>query len=349
MMNNGKSQQNEFYGRKALIVGLGISGLSTAKWLVKQDADVIISEIKPEAEILPGVCKEVRELGVMLEAGGHSSKTFSDAETIIISPGVPHDMDLLKDPIKRGVPVMGELEFASRLIDTPMIAVTGTNGKSTVTTFLECMLENAGLDVFAGGNIGTPLMEYVSEDKKVDYVVVEVSSFQLDTIDTFHPLLSIVLNISPDHLSRYSSYEDYVHSKLRIFENQKAGEYVMLNDDDERLSSVSLPCDASVFRYGLEAEENRNAFIEGQKAKVCMDGRENSYFSLESYSLPGRHNIENLLATVLAGKILGAGDDAIQRTLDEFKGLPNRLENVGEINGVAFYNDSKATNVDSAV
>ncbi|MCP4681438.1 MAG: UDP-N-acetylmuramoyl-L-alanine--D-glutamate ligase, partial [Desulfobacterales bacterium] len=114
-------------------------------------------------------------------------------------------------------------------------------------------------------------------------------------------------------------------------------------------SSVSLPCDASVFRYGLEAEENRNAFIEGQKAKVCMDGRENSYFSLESYSLPGRHNIENLLATVLAGKILGAGDNAIQRTLDEFKGLPNRLENVGEINGVAFYNDSKATNVDSAV
>ena len=224
---------------KVLIVGLGVSGLWTARCLAGRGAKVTVSEKKPESELDAGICRELRALGVTLEAGGHRRETFLNSEMIILSPGVPHDMDLVQAAHKRGVPVSGELELAGRLTDTPIIAVTGTNGKSTVTAFLGEMLENAGFKVFVGGNIGIPLMAYVASQEKADYAVVEVSSFQLDTVETFCPFISIVLNISPDHLDRYADYEGYIRSKLQVFKNQGPAEYVILNDDDETLSRVT--------------------------------------------------------------------------------------------------------------
>ncbi len=336
-------------GKKILVVGLGVSGLWTARLLSALGASVTVSEIKPGIDLDPAICKEIREIGVTLETGGHNRETFLNSEMIIVSPGVPHDTEFLRAAMERGIHVMGELELASRLIDTPMIAVTGTNGKSTVTASLGRVLKNAGFEVFVGGNIGTPLMAYAAGERKADYVVVEVSSFQLDTVETFCPFVSIVLNISPDHLDRYPHYEAYVQSKLKIFKNQRPGQYVILNDDDERLASVNPSSRVSVFRYGLEKNEGRHAFVVDKEITVCVDGKKSNCFGLESFSLPGRQNLENLLAIVLGADILGIDPTVIQKSIDEFKGLPNRLEQIGELNGVIFYSDSKATNVDAAV
>ena len=334
---------------KVLVVGLGTSGLWTARWLIGQGADVIVTEMKRESELDPDILRELLELGVILEVGGHKKETFLNVDTIILSPGVPHDMALIKSASKKKIPVVGELELASRFIDTPIIAVTGTNGKTTVTTFLGHMLENAGFNVFVGGNIGTPLIAYAASEQKADYLVLEVSSFQLDTIHAFSPYISIILNISPDHLDRYPDYEAYIQSKLRLYENQGDGQYLILNRDDQRLSSVSPSSGVSLLFYGSEKSEGLHAFLEGGRISASLNGSTRQSFSLDAFALPGSHNQENLLGAVLAGMALGIDATMIQKTINQFKGLPHRLEYVGEVNGVLFYNDSKATNVDAAV
>jgi UDP-N-acetylmuramoylalanine--D-glutamate ligase len=334
---------------RVLVVGLGVSGLWTARFLAAEGAQVTVTEMRPKQQLESNVLGELRDMGVSLETGGHKEETFLDRDLIIVSPGVPQDIRPLEAAIKRGVPVIGELEFASRLIQTPMIAITGTNGKSTVTAFVGQMLKNAGLECFVGGNIGTPLMAYAASGQRADYVVVEVSSFQLDTIETFCPFISVILNISPDHMDRYSNYEAYVRSKLGIFKNQGAGSYLILNDDDKRLSSLRPLSQVSILRYGIKKEKGRHAFLEDGKVQIRLNHMEGESFSLEFFGLVGGHNLENLLGSVLAGLTLGLDPAVIQKTIDGFKGLPNRLERVGELNGVAFYNDSKATNVDAAV
>lgn len=336
-------------GKKIVIVGLGISGLWTARSVAGTGADVTVSEMNPEADLDPDICSEIQKLGITLETGGHCKKTFLDANIVVISPGVPHHMALLRAARENGAQVIGELEFASRLIDTPVIAVTGTNGKTTVTTALGRMLEDAGFNVFVGGNIGTPLIAYAKSGKKAHYAVVEVSSFQLDTIETFCPMVSIVLNISPDHLDRYPSYEDYVLSKLRIFMNQKPGQYAILNDDDSRLASVRLPSGPTILRYGVDQKEDRHAYFDGEKIIVHLNNANPVSYSLESYRLQGKHNLENLLAVVLGAQALGISPHEIQESIGRLRGLPNRLEHVADLAGVSFYNDSKATNVDAAV
>jgi len=334
---------------KVLVVGLGTSGLWTARWLAGQGADIIVTERKRESELDPDILRELLELGVILEVGGHKKETFLNVDIIILSPGVPHDMALIKSASEKEIPVVGELELASRFIDAPIIAVTGTNGKTTVTTFLGRMLENAGFNVFVGGNIGTPLIAYAAGEQKADYLVLEVSSFQLDTIHTFSPYISIILNISPDHLDRYPDYEAYVQSKLRVYENQGDGQYLILNHDDQRLSSVSPSSGVSLLFYGSEKMEGLHVFLEGGRISASLNGSTRQSFSLDAFALPGSHNQENLLGAVLAGMALGIDATMIQKTINQFKGLPHRLEYVGEVNGVVFYNDSKATNVDAAV
>jgi len=339
----------EFSDKNIVVVGLGISGLWATRYLAGQGANVTVSESKTEAEVDSDIYKEIVDLGVTLESGGHRRETFLNADMIVISPGVPHNMELLNIAREYFVPVMGEMELASRLIDTPMIAVTGSNGKSTVTAALGRLIAHAGFEVFLGGNIGTPLVAYAAGGKKADYAIVEVSSFQLDTIETFCPLVSVILNISPDHLDRYPSYEDYIDSKLKIFKNQKSGHYVILNDDDERLKNINPSSGVSVLRYGFDKKMGRHAYVEKKDIVVCLDEIRKYLFSFESYKLPGKHNLENLMAVVLVAHALGIGSSVIRENIRGFTGLPNRLEHVRELNGVTFYNDSKATNVDAAV
>jgi UDP-N-acetylmuramoylalanine--D-glutamate ligase len=348
-------------GKRVAVLGLGVSGLWTARWLSTQGADFIVTDNRPESQIGEGPCAEVRSLGGKLETGCHSRATVLGADMIVISPGVPHEMVLLEEARKRGIPVLGELELAFRVLKgaggppLKIVAVTGTNGKSTVTELIGYLLELAGIRAFVGGNLGTPLMALACEKERPGTAVVEVSSFQLDTIETFSPFISVSLNITPDHLDRYRDYESYVRSKLRIFENQGKGAYAVINDDDEALSSCILPAGVTGLRYGLEPIRRgnddkplRQAFFEKGRITAFVDGRRHE-FTTERFALPGNHNRSNLLSVVLSGLCLGIEDQFIQRGIDSFKGLRHRIEFIGEMKGVKFYDDSKATNLDAAV
>jgi UDP-N-acetylmuramoylalanine--D-glutamate ligase len=332
-----------------LVVGLGKSGLSVVRYLAREGASVTVSDMKKEADLEPGTVREMRTLGVTLETGEHKAQTFLRAERIIVSPGVPLDLAPLAAARGKGVPVTGEMDLAVQIMDTPIVAVTGTNGKSTVTAFLGALVQNAGHKVFVGGNLGTPLIEYAAGSSKADVAVVEVSSFQLDTMESFSPLVALLLNISPDHLDRYPSYEAYVQSKLKIFKNQGAGDFAILNDEDAALSSFAPPQDVSVLRYGLKTKDHRQAFVEGKGIRAGLPGKAKHFFDLQKCPLPGRHNVENMMAAGLAGLALNVEPSVIQHTMDHFQGLPHRLEFAGRVREVDFYNDSKATNVDAAI
>jgi len=332
-----------------LVVGLGKSGLSVVRYLVREGARVTVSDMKPEADLAPGPLREMKALGVTMETGEHRLGTFLGAERIIVSPGVPLDLAPLAAAKEKGIPVSGEMDLAVQIMNTPIVAVTGTNGKSTVTAFLGSLLQNAGHKVFVGGNLGTPLIDYAASGSKADVAVVEVSSFQLDTMESFSPLVALLLNISPDHLDRYPNYEAYVQSKLKIFKNQGAGDFAILNDDDDVLSAFAPPKDVSVLRYGLKKKDLRQAFVEGKGIRAGLPGKESHFFDLQKCPLPGKHNVENMMAAALAGLALNAEPPVIQHTMDHFQGLPHRLEFSGRLRDVDFYDDSKATNVDAAI
>jgi UDP-N-acetylmuramoylalanine--D-glutamate ligase len=340
----------EFYGKKILVLGMGKSGLSAAILLEGKGAGVTIADAKKEADIDPQALARVRDAGIKLELGPHRVESFTSADMIVVSPGVPLDLPVLKAAGEKGVSIIGELELASRLFDTPVIAVTGTNGKTTAVTLLGEMLKKSGFKVFIGGNIGTPAIDYAAGSKDCDYVLLEVSSFQLDTTEQFSPKATLILNITPDHLERYADYDAYVQSKLRIFKNQNSGSYAVLNDDDEALHNIDRTGNAALLRYGMEQmDDRRHAYMEDKRLTVQLPGREKKIFDTSFFLLPGRHNIENLMGVVLVALAAGVREEAIRDCISSFRGLPHRIEPVGNINSVRFYDDSKATNVDAAV
>ncbi len=336
------------FEKKVLVVGLGKSGLSVCRYACGQGAQVTVSDVRERGELHEAFVAEVLRLGAALETGGHGEKTFLESEIILVSPGVPLDIHPLRAARGTGIPVLGEMELASRLMDIPMVAVTGTNGKSTATALLGHMAACGGKRPFVGGNIGTPLMDCILDHPDAEMAVVEVSSFQLDTMETFCPHISMILNISPDHLDRYPDYEAYAASKLRIFENQGSGDVVILNDDDGRLSRVRPGGGVTVLRYGIKQKAERHAFIEGARLKASVPGGTDSAFDVSGFPLPANHNLQNLMGAVLAGLAMGIDQLAIQEGIETFSGLPHRMEFVGRIQGVDFYNDSKATNVEAA-
>ena len=338
----------EFAGKRVLVVGLGKSGLSVCRYLCGQDALVRVSELRQKETLDRSVVEGIAQLGAGLEAGGHRSETFLGSEMIIVSPGVPLDIDSLNDARDARIPILGEMELASRLIDIPIAAITGTNGKSTTTALLGAMANKAGRRTFVGGNIGTPFIDCVLDNPEAEVAVVEVSSFQLDAMETFCPDISMILNLSPDHLDRYRDYEAYVASKLRIFENQGPANFLILNDDDERLSRIGTNSGVVVLRYGLEAAEKRHAFLEKRKLRAFLPGGASFEFALGRFRPPGKHNLQNLMGAVLAGLALGLEGGLIQEAIDSFRGLPHRVEFVGRFGEVDFYDDSKATNVEAA-
>jgi UDP-N-acetylmuramoylalanine--D-glutamate ligase len=335
-------------GQSVLVLGMGRSGLSAARWLAKEGARVTVSEAKAEEALDKALVKDMQSRGIAVETGGHREESFLSADLIVPSPGVPLDMAPLKAAKQKGIPVLGEMALALQQVEAPIVAVTGTNGKSTVTAFLGAMLEAGGMGVFVGGNIGTPLSDFVAERRQADVVVLEVSSFQLDTMETFQPNIGLLLNISPDHLDRYPSYDAYVQSKLRIFKDQGPGHTAILNDDDAVLSHFRPSGKTLVLRYGEKKRRNRQAFVEGEKIIAALPGGAAHAFRMDRCALPGKHNRENLMAAVLAGLALKIEAPVIQETVDRFQGLPHRLERVAHIQGVDFYDDSKATNVEAA-
>jgi UDP-N-acetylmuramoylalanine--D-glutamate ligase len=336
-------------GKRVLVVGLGKSGAAAADWLARQGAQVTVSEVRDESSLDRRLLEGLSRGGIEFEFGGHRLESFVEADFIVVSPGVPLDIKPLDEAKSRGVPIVGELELAWTNLRTPAIAVTGTNGKSTVVKLIGEMLCRAGRKVFVGGNIDQPLTEYIRGAQDADYAVLEVSSFQLDTVVTFSPLVSLILNISPDHLDRYADYDAYLRSKERIFANQGPGQTLILNDDDPVLGSLEPKTGVQVYRYGIKRKEGLQAFIEDGRILAEISGHEALAFYLDRFALPGSHNHVNAMAAVLAALVIETPAYAVQEGMNGFKGLSHRIELIDTFRGVAFYDDSKATNIDAAI
>lgn len=338
--------------KHVVVFGLARSGLAVARFLKAQGARVTVTDQIAEQGLGPFVA-EARRLELNLELGGHRTETITAADLIVISPGVPHTIKPLETARGKGIPVIGEVELAARYIQTPIVAVSGTNGKTTTTELLGRMLAASGMRVFVGGNIGNPLVEIAGRDQELDVVVAEISSFQLDTTEQFRPYVAVLLNISPDHLDRYDSEADYAESKGRLFRNQGPEDYAVCNGNDplvqvqcgeiqsRRLNFYTRPPEAG--------EAMAGAIITPRQIVTTIPGKTESRIDLTRTRLIGPHNRENIAAASLAALAVGARLEAVQKAVDEFQTLAHRLEPVATLNGVHFVNDSKATNVDAVV
>ncbi len=335
-------------GKKILVAGLGITGVSVTRFLVGRGAQVTVTDTAPEEALYDRVL-QVRDLGVNLMLGGRQDKAFEAAELIVLSPGVPHTLEPVRRAAERGVPVIGEIELAFRFIRAPIVAVTGTNGKTTTTTLLGEMLKESGFSVFVGGNIGTPLMDCIESKKSLDFVVAEVSSFQLDTIDRFKPKVGLLLNITDDHLDRYSDFNGYARSKARLFMNQDRKDIAVLNAADSSVLSVTKAIRSRRLFYNLEKPVKDGSWISGKTIHFNLVGTGSYQINCEGIPLEGRHNLENASAAGLAALSLGGSIQGVETAIHRLKGLPHRLTHVMTAGGIRFYDDSKATNVDAVI
>ncbi len=351
----------ELNNKKILVVGLGRTGVATASFLRKRGARVTVADLAAEQD-LGEYAQKVHEMGIRLELGPHRSETFNGSDLIVLSPGVPHNMGPIVRAKKNNIGVMGEIEMAFRFIGEPIIAVTGTNGKTTTTSLLGEMLKKSGLRVFVGGNIGRPLIGYPDQKEKAEIIVAEVSSFQLDTIDTFRPKIAILLNIADDHLDRYPDFAAYVRSKFRIFENQQAKDMAILNGSDPKMRSTAgnIVSRKLFFTGRRDGEEGADITDENILLNLNLDtvaddnfgsngSTANTKFIIKRSDLriPGNHNAENVAAASLAALAAGGTFQGVQSALNDFQGLPHRLEYITTINDVSYFNDSKATNIDA--
>lgn len=346
----------ELTGKKVAVVGLARSGVAAANLLDAVGAKVTVADAK-EQVALAGVLPRLHADRIAVKVGRGYEDALRDADLVVISPGVPTELPSLTMVRRRGVRVIGELELASRFLTTPILAVTGTNGKSTTVTLTGLLLKESGKKVFVGGNLGTPLSEaalatvrHGSRATAYDYAVVEVSSFQLETIERFRPWVAALLNITPDHLDRYPSLESYIAAKARIFQNQRREDYALLNVDDERVRTFRSTIQARQLGFSrTEAIAAEGAGVQGDRLVVAFNGRREAICRLDEIRIPGAHNVMNALAAVTIGTICGCRPEAMRRVLMSFPGLEHALEVVRERNGVQFINDSKGTNVDATV
>ncbi len=344
----------EIKWKKVLVVGLGKSGLAAALFLRHQGAQVTVSDVRSAEELAKEIPALIDE-GIAVEAGGHGLLTFRRQDLIVVSPGVPVDTPELTQVKKFGLPVIGELELAAHYLRGKVLAITGSNGKTTTTTLCGEILQAGKLSVQVGGNIGVPVIALVEESRDDGWSVLEVSSFQLETTDTFHPQIAVILNITPDHLDRHGSFENYVAAKERIFARQTAEDALVLNADDDGTKGAAARARSDggprvfwfsrtrVVRQGAFVHEGTILFRESEQAKA------EPVLKVSEIPLKGTHNVENVLAAVCAARLAGVEAAAIRQAVIDFRAVEHRLEFVTTINGVDYYNDSKATNVDASM
>jgi UDP-N-acetylmuramoylalanine--D-glutamate ligase len=338
----------ELNGKRVLVVGLGKSGVAAALFLRERGARVTVSDVKPEAE-LRGEIPILLDHGIAVETGGHGERTFRGQDLIVVSPGVPVDAAPLAQASALGIPVIGEVELAARFLPRQVVAITGSNGKTTTTTLAGEIIASGGFPTLVGGNIGTPAISLLERSTPETVVVLEVSSFQLETIRTFRPSISVVLNVTPDHLDRHRTFRAYADTKARIFENQTADDFCVLNLDDSTCVEMSSRTHAQVFWFSRKKEVPRGAWVDD--GRVLFRGRngEREVMPVSQIPLKGSHNVENVLAGICIGLLLNCPPQAIARTVRDFKAVEHRLEFVASVRGVDYYNDSKATNVDATI
>ncbi|MGB7548882.1 MAG: UDP-N-acetylmuramoyl-L-alanine--D-glutamate ligase [Terracidiphilus sp.] len=335
-------------GKKVLVVGLGKSGLAAALFLRRRGAQVTVSDVR-SAEALAKDIPALLEQGIMVEAGGHGLLTFRRQDLIVVSPGVPLDTPELAQVKNFGLPVIGELELAARFLKGNTVAITGSNGKTTTTTLLGEILQAAGLPTLVGGNIGVPVVSLIDESTDETWSVLEVSSFQLESTEQFHPHIAVILNITPDHLDRHGTFENYARAKERIFAAQNQHDFAVLNADNAGAVAAASRSTGQVYWFSLERPVNQGAWVEGGYVvyRTAKDAATERVMPLGGIPLKGEHNVENVLAAVCAARLAGAPAEAIRQAVEDFRAVEHRLEYVATFNGVEFYNDSKATNVDA--
>jgi UDP-N-acetylmuramoylalanine--D-glutamate ligase len=331
--------------KRILVVGLARTGVAAARFLHRRGATVRATDQADESRLGPPLA-ELRAMGIALELGGHRTETFTTAEMIVLSPGVPHTLPALQAARDRGIPVIGEIELAARFIRQPIVAVTGTNGKTTTTELLGAMLAASGRRVFVGGNIGRPLIDYVDAGMNAETVIAEVSSFQLDTIETFRPAVGVLLNITADHLDRYPDFTAYAAAKMRLFENQDAQDAAVLNAGDPVIAAHADGICSRRFFFNTSAP-GAAAGLKDRTLILQLPGRAPVEVELAGFRLRGAHNAENATAAALAALAAGASPAGIQAALNTFTPAAHRLETIARIGDVEYVNDSKATNVDA--
>jgi len=336
-------------GKRFTVIGGARSGLAVALLLKTHRADVFLSEVSP-LEKMSEVRSELDVGGILYEFGGHTSRVF-DAEALVLSPGVPSDAPVVREARAKGRELVSELEVASWFCEGPVVAITGTNGKTTVTTLTGRLFSDAGAPSAVAGNIGTAFSEVVDGMPPEATAIVEVSSFQLDHIRTFRPKVAVLLNITPDHLDRYEhSFEKYIASKCRIFENQSSGCVLVYNDDDP-VTRTHVSSRATeglrLLPFSRQRKVPEGAYIEDGCVMTTLGGRTTKVLPAENVAIPGYHNLSNAMAATLVGQVMGISGASIRTTLEAFRGVEHRLESVRTVNGVHYVNDSKATNVES--
>ncbi|OPY57710.1 MAG: UDP-N-acetylmuramoylalanine--D-glutamate ligase [Pelotomaculum sp. PtaU1.Bin035] len=339
----------ELKDKKVLVVGAGKSGLAVSRFLVGKGAVPVLADagcpVFPE-----GVLDKMAAAGIGLSLGSYPEVGRGSYDLVVMSPGVPLTVEPAREALKNGIPVTGELELACQFTGTPIVAVTGTNGKTTTTTLIGAIFKDAGIKTLVGGNIGLPLVTKVGMYSPEDIIVAEVSSFQLETANSFKPKVAVILNITPDHLDRHGDMESYIAAKAKVFANQEPGDFTVLNYDDPLTAGLmGKSRGRSIFFSRREKELNAGVYVREGKIVAKLDGEAEIICEVDQLNIPGAHNLENVLAAVAATKVMGVETASLAGTLKRFKGVSHRLEFVAEINGVRYINDSKGTNPDASI
>ncbi len=335
-------------GKRVLVVGLGRSGVASAFFLKSRGARVTVSDAKSEDQLR----KEIPALldhGIAVETGGHGERTFQNQDLIVVSPGVPIDAEPINQARALGQDILGEIELAAEFLQGKIVAITGSNGKTTTTTLTGEILSAGGLKTLVGGNIGTPAISLVPQATPETVAVLEISSFQLETIRHFRPKIAVVLNVTPDHLDRHRSFAAYVDAKARVFVNQQAEDFAVLNADDATCVELAGRTRAQVFWFSRKREVEQGAFVRKGDVLFRGTGGQREVMLASEIPLKGSHNLENVLAAVCAGALMGCEAGKIGDAIRDFKAVEHRLEHVATLRGVEYYNDSKATNVDATI
>jgi UDP-N-acetylmuramoylalanine--D-glutamate ligase len=334
-------------GKRVLVVGLGKSGVASALFLESRGARVTVSDSKAEAQLNEEI-PALLDRGIVVETGKHGERTFRDQDLIVVSPGVPFDVLPLQNARRLNIPVIGEIELAAQNVEGSVVAITGSNGKTTTTTLAGEIIASGGAKALVGGNIGTPAISFADQSSPETWVVLEISSFQLETIQTFRPKIAVVLNVTPDHLDRHGSMENYTSAKARVFENQTSDDFAVLNLDNEIAAKLGNGLKPKVFWFSRSKEVERGAFVRGGNI-FFKDAKSVEVMPVAEIGLKGAHNLENVLAAVCIGMLAGVEPEKIRRAVKEFKAVEHRLEFVADVDGVQYFNDSKATNVDATI
>lgn len=326
----------ELREKKILVAGLGKTGIQTVRFLLKKGADVRATDITP-IDKLPKEVREFERMGVRIESGEHRVETFLWPDIVVLSPGVPFGLFPVKESVRRGIEVIGEIELAWKFVKKPIIGITGSNGKTTTSTLIARILEASGKRVFLGANIGTPFIQVAEKDDEYDFLVLELSSFQLQSTSTFHPYVGVILNISPNHLDHHENLDEYIESKMKLFLNQTPDDWAVYNADDSVIRERSSEIKSKNIPFGKSPIEG-GIFFDGTYIRF-----RDEIYDLRDMNLIGSHNIENAMAAIASTRVIGCEPKRIESEIVKFTPLPHRIEFVCEIKGVRFYNDSKST------